>query len=405
MRRLFTLVAIGLLSFTPTRLFDNTAQALPFTQNWTTTTLITTTDNWSGVPGIQGFLGDAAGTTTGVDPQTILVDNTTLDVIANQTNPNTNTSGGVAEFDGIGDPVVALQGSGTADYPNVVIYLNTTGLQNINVAYNLRDIDGSTDNAVQAVALQYRVGNTGNFTNVPAGFVADATTGGTATQVTPVSAALPAACDNQALVQVRIITTNAVGNDEWVGIDDINITGTPGTFNSANSDIIYNTGFTAPANINYLLYQAVNITNANSIEVGQFTIRDGGAAADADAVGTTLTDLVMSLSNAANIRRVAIYDGTTEIAEVAGGASVSFSALGLVAADDASKTYSVRVTFNTAVTDNQQFVFAVTSATADAAGSTFAAGNAGGAATSSAGDDNRIEVTADRLAYIQNTTS
>ena len=28
-------------------------------------------------------------------------------------------------------------------------------------------------------------------------------------------------------MQARIITTNAVGNDEWVGIDDINITGTP----------------------------------------------------------------------------------------------------------------------------------------------------------------------------------
>ena len=79
-------------------------------------------------------------------------------MIANQTNPNTFTNGGVAEFDGIPNPVVALQGSGTADAPHLVLALDTTGLANVSVAYNLRDIDGSADNAVQPVALQYRVG-------------------------------------------------------------------------------------------------------------------------------------------------------------------------------------------------------------------------------------------------------
>src|SRR6185295_5322833 len=142
--------------------------------------------------------------------------------IANQANPNTQATGGIAEFDGIANPVVALQGSGTADAPHIVIAVNTTGMSGIKVAYNLRDIDGSTDNAVQPVALQFRVGSTGNYTNIPAGFVADATTGPSlATLVTPVSVTLPAAADNQPLIQIRIMTANAVGNDEWVGIDDI----------------------------------------------------------------------------------------------------------------------------------------------------------------------------------------
>jgi hypothetical protein len=35
--------------------------------------------------------------------------------------------------------------------------------------FSLRDIDGSVDDAPQQVALQYRIGNTGNFTNVAAG--------------------------------------------------------------------------------------------------------------------------------------------------------------------------------------------------------------------------------------------
>src|SRR6185436_9019 len=153
-----------------------------------------------------------------------------LDVIANQSNV-TITNGGVAEFDGIANPVIALQGSGTADAPNIVITLNTTGFTAVTVAYNLRDIDTTaTDVAVMKVALQYRVGNTGNFTNVPAGYVAAATSpvGGEATLVTPVSATLPGAADNQPLVQVRIITSNATGSDQWVGIDDINVTGTSG---------------------------------------------------------------------------------------------------------------------------------------------------------------------------------
>ena len=210
---------------------DGTAQTLPFTQAWTNTGLITANDDWSGVPGIIGYRGDGLAGATAVDPQTIVlpgIDGTdlpagVLDVNANQANPNTFTTGGVAEF-AITDPVVALAGSGTARAPFLLIQLITTGQSSIQVAYNLRDIDGSGDNSVQPVALQYRVGNTGNFTNIPAAFVADASTGPTlATLVTPVSVILPAACDNQPLVQLRIITTDAVGSDEWIGIDDISI--------------------------------------------------------------------------------------------------------------------------------------------------------------------------------------
>ena len=248
---------------------DNTAQTLPFTQNWTTTTLITANDNWSGVPGIEGFLGQDITTVTGTDPQTLVgvsgVAND-LDVIANQTNPNI-TNGGVAEFDGIANPTIALQGSGTADAPYVLIHLNTTGQTNINVAYNLRDLDATTDNSVQPVALQYRVGNSGNFTNLAAGFVADATTGPSlATLVTPVSVTLPAAANNQSLVQVRIMTTNAAGNDEWVGIDDISITasGGPDAAPSVSSTVPTNaaTGVAANTNITINFSEAVNVTGS-----------------------------------------------------------------------------------------------------------------------------------------------
>jgi predicted extracellular nuclease len=207
---------------------DETPQTLPFAQDWSDGSLITADDVWTGVPGIVGYRGDGLAS-TGADPQTVLGPGAppVVDVNADEPNPSTLATGGVAEF-AIADPVVALQGSGTADAPNLVVTLATTGFVDVTVAYDVRDIDGGADNATQQVALQYRVGTSGNFTNVPAGYIADATEPNAATLVTPVSAVLPAAVNDQAVVQVRIITADAPGSDEWVGIDDITITGTPG---------------------------------------------------------------------------------------------------------------------------------------------------------------------------------
>lgn len=208
---------------------DLVAQTPPFSQNWSNPNLITVNDNWSGVPGIIGYRGDDLTTGVGVDPQTIVNDGsaTPVNVNANATDPTAALSGGIYEFDTLANPTVAMQGSGTADAPHLVISLNTSGFTALNIAYNLRDLD-DTDTAVQQFALQYRIGNSGSYTNLPAGFVADASNDGSSTLVTPVSVALPMACENQPLVQLRIITSNAVGNDAMIGMDDINVTGTGG---------------------------------------------------------------------------------------------------------------------------------------------------------------------------------
>lgn len=209
---------------------DNTPQSLPFSQNWSDTSLISVDNDWNSVPGIVGYRGDELALATGVDPQTILVDGTgtPVNVNANETNPNTFTAGGVNEFE-LANPTVALAGSGTADAPFLLISLNTTGQVGIHVQYTLRDLEDGSDNAIQPVALHYRIGNSGDFTNVPAAFVADATAGPSiAGPDTPVDVILPAAANNQSLVQLRIMTANAVGNDENVGVDDINITAEAG---------------------------------------------------------------------------------------------------------------------------------------------------------------------------------
>jgi endonuclease G len=246
---LFCLVAFifsqSFFQITPAVEANGTAQTVPFSQNWSNTNLITVTDNWDNVPGIIGYRGDNLANTIPTDPQTVVADGsgTPVNVNANATDP-ASLSGGIYEFDALPNPVVAMQGSGTADAPHLVISLNTSGTTALNIAYNLRDIDSTADDAIQAFALQYRIGNTGNYTNIPAGFVADASTGGTATQVTPVSAALPAACENQPLVQLRIITTNAIGNDELVGIDDISVTGTGG-----GSTVLSGSGLATPGTV------------------------------------------------------------------------------------------------------------------------------------------------------------
>lgn len=204
---------------------DNVAQTLPFTQSWSDAGVITASDNWSSCPGIIGYRGDALAATAS-DPQLVTADgtNTPQSVLANLT-AVTSTAGGLAEFQ-LSNPVVGFQGSGTARAPFLLLHLDTRGMAGITVSYLLRDLDASGDNSVQAVALQFRVGSSGTFTNVPAGFVSDASSGpNLATQTNAVSTVLPASANDQPLVQVRILTVDATGADEWIGVDDLSVTG------------------------------------------------------------------------------------------------------------------------------------------------------------------------------------
>lgn len=227
---LITLLTLGLV--TP-RLShaDHTPQALPLSQAWHDPTMIMSNDDWGNVPGIVGMRGDGLTSGIGVSPQTVLAadDPGVIDVNANQTNPNTFATGGVTEFHLV-DPVVAIKGSATAKAPYLRLSLNSLGQGQLRVAYRLRDLDGSSNHAVQPVALHYRIGANEPWTNLPEAFVADATEGPSlAGLVTLVEVDLPAEVNDQPLLQLRIMTTDAVGTDEWVGIDDLLITGEPMT--------------------------------------------------------------------------------------------------------------------------------------------------------------------------------
>ncbi len=213
--------------------------AFSYTLSAATANQISSNNNWSSVPSMEGYAGTGLTATHGVNPQTVLttefannalpVTNSTQ-VNANKGNPNAFNAGGVTEFDSGTYIALGLQGNVQAN-PYIVFYLNTTGMASTTISYDIIDIDGGSNNAVSPVALQYRVGETGPFTNLPDGFVADATDGpNQAGRVSSRIVALPFAALNQPQVQVRLITTNAADTtggstpDEWIGVNNVVVT-------------------------------------------------------------------------------------------------------------------------------------------------------------------------------------
>ena len=176
------------------------------------------------------------------------------------------------------------------------------------------------------------------------------------------------------------------------------------TEKSAKSDIIILPGYSYPQNIDYKKYQAEDIKcDSNSLEAAKFSIRDGGGSNDPDSFGTTLTSISFLIRNYSNIKRIALYDGSNEVGTETNSASlINFNGLNLTASDGGSKVFSIRVSFNSNVTDNQNLKFTVVSAKSDLAGSSFADSSAGGASTDDTGNNNKIVVVADRLIFVSN---
>ena len=208
-------------------------------------------------------------------------------------------------------------------------------------------------------------------------------------------------CENEGTGSTSVYNTITASNNPN------NQATTSASSNSDVSDIIIHSSFTEPTNIAYASTQEnSNLTEGNSLEVAKFTLRDGGATNDTDSNSTTLNAITFTIANHTNLRRLALYDGSAELSEVAISAgTATFSSLTLAAGDNSTKDFSLRASFAGTVTDNSQFSFTVSSVTADIAGSTFAAANAGAAASSTIGDRNKIIVTADRLSFAQQTSN
>ncbi len=317
-----------------------------FSQNWSNTGLITTNDDWSGVPSIQGFLGQDITTSTGANPTTLTGDSasaTDLDVIANQS-ATTLTNGGVAEFE-IANPVVGLQGSGTADAPHLVLYLNAAGRQDIRVQFKARDIDAGDDTNMQ-LAVQYRVGASGAWSNVTNGYDADVTTGGSATEETDFDVTLPSAANNQSQVQVRIITTNAPGSDEWIGIDDIVVSSQPqsGGGDTTAPTLQSSTPADGATNVGVSSDIVLNFDEVvQAVAGGTVTITNGAgddrvidlAGGDPDG-GVTFNGSTITINPAANLANGTSYDVVIAAGAIEDTAGNDFAGIALDALDFAT---------------------------------------------------------------------
>lgn len=309
-----------------------------FFQDWSNTGLLTTstvhpgatTANWDNVPSIIGWRGDALSASPGTNLSLVTGTSDVPNLIANQTAPNSLATGGVAEFH-IANPTVALNGSGTADAPYLALYLDATGRENVTLSFNARDLDGSADNSIQQIAVQYRIGDSGPWINLPAGYISDASTGGTATQVTPVTVTLPASVNGQAQVQVRIITNDAVGSDEWIGIDDIAVTSAPLTV--------------VPVNPGAFSIDDVTLAEGNAGTTDfTFTVTRSGGSDGAVSVDYALQNVT---TNAADF--VSTLGGTVNFA-----------------AGETSRTITIQVAGDTLVEANETFRVQLSNATGGA---------------------------------------
>ena len=166
----------------------------------------------------------------------------------------------------------------------MALALNTTGGSNINLTFDFMTIrnpyDGVTSTHLEAMVLQYRVGTTDVFTPLsytPAEYAQNTTaqTSGTTGQqiVTGMKAVLPAACENQPVVQVRWIlktTFTGIGSRPSFAIDNVSVASAAQTnFNYNGSGDLASTGSWSPTPPNFTNdNQIFNIINTTSISTG-----------------------------------------------------------------------------------------------------------------------------------------
>lgn len=157
--------------------------------------------------------------------------------LPNQGSTPTNNAGG---WYNLGTDGIGMLASGTNPAGAIVVAVNTTGQTNIQVSWLCKTIynQSARDNSV---ALQYRIGTTGNFTNVGTTTTYSSAGNANGHSSATLTETLPAAADNQAVVQLRWIYWESVstsGSRDKIAVDDISITGSlpscpaPGTISA-----------------------------------------------------------------------------------------------------------------------------------------------------------------------------
>lgn len=199
-----------------------TPQPLPYSQDFST--LPHSSSTWP--DGMAGWRIDSTPSTEySIDPPTYNRNLTASGNASSYGSTTYNYNGKIGLLDPISGYCIAI-----------VLALDTRGKRNIQIDYEIMTIRNpysQYDNHINEASLQYRIGTQGNFTTLPGIGYQNNTTQQINKTTNPQnlqsrSIVLPAACDNQPELQIRLVSRLVSGSGSYrpsYAIDNISVTG------------------------------------------------------------------------------------------------------------------------------------------------------------------------------------
>jgi len=202
-------------------------------------------------------------------------------------------------------------------------------------------------------------------------------------------------------IQIRVVANGITNNSNIFNLNYDN-----------KADIIRDVTFTYPNNIRYDTIQSGDINQFKGAQVERFLVRDSGPGPnDADGTPTRLSDITLSVKNHQYIKKLALYQGTTEIKEVdvtalaltPPVANITFNAFTnpFQAGDGGTAALTVKATFRgNGVVDNDSVSFRVVTVNSTGVSSRFLTNSPTGIQSALNSTKNRIEVLASQLDFL-----
>ena len=295
-----------------------TPQALPYSQNFGTTTFTAMPSGMAAWSGISG----AGVTTQALAEASVPNANATLTATS-----TIQTAGGTYGFatSSNGRPYIQTSSNTSSGANQLALAIITTGKTNIVVAYDVEII--SAQPRTVGIVMQYRIGTSGTWTTVTGTGNPFSQAGGTTGVKANASVTLPAAAENQSVVQIRWATWRGTegGNSSGIAIDNLSVTGTAASCTDPTTQAT-NVAFS-----NILSDQmTVGWTRGGTPGDGVIVVAKAGSAPDDPTDGTSYT------ANAAFGSGTQIGSGTY-VVFIGAGTSVNVTAL------SASTTYYYKV--------------------------------------------------------------
>lgn len=207
-----------LLSYFAKAQTNPTAQTLPYSQNFGTTTFSTMPTGMAAWSGLNG----ANVTSQGLAESSAPTANATVAVAT-----AAQAGGGVYGYMTGSNARAYIQTSSNASngVNQIAMAINTTGKQSITLAYDVEII--SAQSRTVGVVAQYRIGTSGSWTTITGTDNPYSQAGGTTGLKASPSLTLPSACNNQAVVQIRWATWRGTesGSSSGLAIDNISVNG------------------------------------------------------------------------------------------------------------------------------------------------------------------------------------